>query len=133
MPSLSCTNCYEIRKKLVKYSLTVYMCFALCILKACLFLSCLAQNSHLVSSQGLLIPQLLGTEFTYVSESLLITFCMVCFIMMPQLFCRSESLPTVCICTRMCFQFMTANFLMFLQLVFLWKGLLHPGFHTLCL
>ena len=85
-----------------------------------------------MSSYGLLTPQLLGTEFTFVPESLLITFWVVCFIMMPQLFYRSESLPTVCNCKRMCFHFMTTNFLMFLQLVFFCgKGLLRSGFSHL--
>ena len=144
----------------------------------------------LVSPQGLLTPQLLCTQFTDVSESLLITFWVVCFLMMPQLFCRSESLLTVCTlnsaynknkyveillryrqlfvkgniiiserglfgveiflhysqyfikgdfiigrvqcnCTRMCFEFMTTNFLMPLQLVFfLWKKLITSSIFT---
>ena len=84
----------------------------------------------LVSSQGLLTPQLLGTEFTDAPESLLITFWVVCFFMMPQLFHRSESLLTVCTFTKMCFQFMTTNFLMFLQLVFLWERLITSRIFT---
>ena len=104
MPSPSCTNCYKIRqKKLAKYSLTVYMCFALCLLKACLLLRCFG---------------------TYVSESLLITFWVVCFIMMPQLFCRSESCPTVCICTRDVFSVYDHKFLDVSSTCFLWKRLI---------
>ena len=86
----------------------------------------------LVSSQGLLTPQLLGTQFTDVPESLLITFWVACFLMMPQLFCRSESLLTVCNCTKMCFEFMATTFLMSLQLVFFfWKMLITSRVFTL--